>query len=330
MEANKTEPSLLVLQQDLVPLCLGIVIILTNLLTFMILAQSRRINFLIKVLSMNLAVTDLLTGVAILVDSFLSPSLPEFLCRPLLYLYCIGVIVSFITVTSLLAERFIAIFYPFGYQRIVLREKRYSVIVILSLWVSGALLSVLNYINGFQVYTSAQTAVCASYAMTARSGLATLTAIFISLIILNLVLYLLMFMKMYKLSHSIYPLNNVRSHHLYKYQARVLIKLSAVTSSFMLLYTPLIILNAAVVLNEDLAKSLLTWQSFAGFFILLNSLLNPFIFVWRFTECRYTFLQMLCYPSVSRREKYRNLKKQFVVSYLGSSVLTANSHSSVT
>lgn len=140
--------------------------------------------------------------------------------------------------------------------------------------------------------------------------------LFSSFIILNLCLYMLMFNKIYRLSRSVYPNDELRSIHLYKKHTSILFKLSAITVSFMLLYTPMILLNGIAVFNNDLAKSLQGWQRFAGLLILLNSFINPFLFVLRFTECRYIFLSIVCFACKSQREKYQNLKKQFGVSFL--------------
>lgn len=324
MAQNSTDQRIFALQQNKLPFLLGTVIILLNLLALLILAQCQKMNFQIKVMTMNLALTDLLTGVAILLDSFLSPVLPEYLCRPLMYLYCIGVVVSFMTITGLLLDRFVAIFFPFRYQTIVLHEKKFSFAVVLLLWVAGVFLSAVNYIDGFKIYGSVRTAVCAAYIMTGRAGLATVTMIFCFLLISNGFLYMLMFMKISKLSKAVHPSDNLRSCYLYRTQTRVLFKLSAITVSFMLLYIPLIVLNTIVVFNNNLARMLLTWQSLAGCLILLNSFVNPFLFVLRFTECRYTFLSIVCFACKSQREKYQNLKKRFVVSFLEEPIMSNN------
>lgn len=62
MAQNSTDQQIFVLQQNMLPFFLGTVIILLNLLALRILAQSIKMNFQIKVMTMNLALTDLLTG----------------------------------------------------------------------------------------------------------------------------------------------------------------------------------------------------------------------------------------------------------------------------
>ncbi|XP_065939449.1 melanocortin receptor 5-like [Magallana gigas] len=279
MERNTTDQSLFDLPQNIPSMLSGMTIVSLNLLALLILAQTKRMNFQIKVMTMNLAVTDFLTGIAIVLDSFLSLALPEYLCRPLMYLYCIGVVVSFMTITGLLLDRVFAIFHPFRYQRFASHEKKFSSVVLVTLWIAGGFLSAVNYIDGFKIYNTAYVAI-------------------------------------YRLSRSVYPNDELRSIHLYKKHTSILFKLSAITVSFMLLYTPMIVLNGIAVLNNDLAKSLQGWQRFAGLLILLNSFINPFLFVLRFTECRYTFLSIVCFACKSQREKYKNLKKQFGVSFL--------------
>lgn len=57
MAQNSTDQRLFVLQQNMLPFLLGTVIILFNLLALRILAQSIKMNFQIKVMTMNLALT---------------------------------------------------------------------------------------------------------------------------------------------------------------------------------------------------------------------------------------------------------------------------------
>lgn len=54
---NSTDQHLFVLQQNMLPFLLGTAIILLNLLALRILAQSIKMNFQIKVMTMNLALT---------------------------------------------------------------------------------------------------------------------------------------------------------------------------------------------------------------------------------------------------------------------------------
>lgn len=125
MERNTTNQSLFDLPQNILPMLSGMIIVSLNLLALLILAQTKRMNFQIKVMTMNLALTDFLTGIAIVLDSFLSLALPEYLCRSLMYLYCIAVVVSFMTITGLLLDRVFAIFYPFRYQTFASHEKKF-------------------------------------------------------------------------------------------------------------------------------------------------------------------------------------------------------------
>lgn len=57
MAQNSTDQQIFVLQQNMLPFFLGTVIILLNLLALRILAQSIKMNFQIKVMTMNLALT---------------------------------------------------------------------------------------------------------------------------------------------------------------------------------------------------------------------------------------------------------------------------------
>ncbi|XP_048755531.1 melanocortin receptor 3-like [Ostrea edulis] len=316
MEMNTTKGSTFVLQQDALPFLIGVLITLVNLLALFILAQIKKMSLQIKMLSMNLAVTDLLTGVAVLGDSCLSPILPESLCRPLMYLYCLGVVVSFLNITGMLFDRFCALFFPFKYHNFL--EKKTCLFIIASLWFCGCLLTVVNFHDGFRIYDIQDLQVCASYIMVGKTGLAIVTFLFCIFMILNIVLYILMFMKMYKLSYSVHTADSLNRQRHFKSQAKILINLSAITGAFMVLYTPMIVMSMIDIFDKNPAmkKTILMLQSRFGVLVLLNSFVNPFLFVWRFLECRYTFLLMVCYCNKTKREYYRDFKKTQCVSFL--------------
>ncbi|XP_062601018.1 beta-2 adrenergic receptor-like [Saccostrea cucullata] len=323
MDTNETRRSTLVLQQAVLPSLIGLIIALINLAAILILAQCKRMNHQIRLMSINLAVTDLMTGVAILIDAFLPTMLEEGLCRFLMYFYCIGVVVSFLTITGMLVDRFVALYFPFGY--LVLLGKERSLGIILGIWFTGLILTAVNFFDGFQAYQYQDFVICAQYTVRGKTGLLTVTAIFCFLIVVDVVLYMLMFIKMYKISGATSGLETLTREKQFKYQARILIKLSAILGCFMLLYTPMIIINIIDIINTDPSNKrvILTWQSFAGLLVLLNSFINPFLYVWRYTECRYTFLMIICCCNKNRREKYRKLKKHFFEPYLVQTSSTA-------
>lgn len=314
MASNVTRESTLILQQEVVPLSIGLLISVMNMLAIVILFRCRRMRYQIRLMSTNLAATDLLTGLTILLDSMLSPVLPEGLCRTLLYMYSVSVIVSFQTITGMLCDRFLALYFPFKYDYYFTREKWNGLVV--SIWVLGILLAIINYHDGFGIFQNRDAAICINAVMVGKTGLTIVTLIFCVSIIVDIFLYLFMFIKLHQMSratkNSAYQCGSFRS------QATVLIKLSAIIGSFMVLYLPQILLNVVGLLttSPSTQKTILTVQSFTGFFILLNSFLNPFLYVWNYTECRYTFLTLVCYCNKKRRDQYKNQKKQFFVSFL--------------
>jgi hypothetical protein len=207
MEINKTQGNTFVLQQDALPFLIGVFIMLVNLVALFILTRTKKMRIQIKILSMNLAVTDLWTGVAVLGDSFLSPVLPESLCRPLLYLYCLGVVVSFLTITGMVFDRFYALFFPFKYHHDL--EKKACLFIIAFLWLCGCLLTAVNFYDGFQIYDIQELEVCAAYIMVGKTGLTIVTVLFCIFIAVNIILYILMFKKMFKLSNSVHTADSL-------------------------------------------------------------------------------------------------------------------------
>jgi hypothetical protein len=184
------------------------------------------------------------------------------------------------------------------------------------IWITGSILTILNYYDGFSLYQMKDMAFCVNAFMVGNTGLTINTVNFCISLIIDLLLYILMFAKIRGMTHPAQDGHQLRQRS-YQQQARILMKLSAITGSFIFLYTPQIVLNVIWLLcDPSLQKTILTLQSLAGFLILFNSFINPFLYVWRFTECRYTLLMIICFCNKTRQEKYRNLRKQFYVSFL--------------
>lgn len=320
MNANKTAESTLILQQEVIPLVIGLLISLINLLAIVILFQCKKMNIHIRLLSMNLAFTDLMTGLAILVDSFLSPILPEGLCRLVLYLYCIGVVISFLTINAMLIDRLVALYFPFKYHNLLTREK--CPVFIFVIWITGSVLTVVNYHDGFSIYETKDLTFCINAFVVGKTGLTIVTVFFCISLIIDLLFYLLMFIKIRGMTC---PTQDGHPQRPFRQQVKILMKLLTITGTFMVLYTPQIVLNVIVLTStSSLQKTVLNFQGLAGFLILFNSFINPFLYVWRFTECRYTLLIVVCYCNKARRQKYGNLKKQFYVSFLGNDSNTSD------
>lgn len=156
---------------------------------------------------MNLVLMDLLIGVVIFLDFFLSLVFFEYLCWFLMYLYCIGVVVFFMIIMGLLVDCFVVIFYF---------EKKFFFVVVIFLWVVGVFLLVVNFIDGFKIYGLVWMVVCVFYIMMGRVGLVMVIMVFCFLFVLNVFFYMLMFMKIFKFFKVVYFSDNLRSCYFYR------------------------------------------------------------------------------------------------------------------
>ena len=303
--------SKMVMQKDFFTISLGIVLTTVNIFALGVLASCKKMMVQIRLMAINLSCTDLLAGVLLIVDTYLPIDISLVSCRTLLVFWDMAVVVSYCTTTVLSVDRYISMTFPLRYH-VLMNETRIKIIMAIT-WVLGFIFHFGRYADEFQTYT-----VCIPnlyhQGKFARKIDVTIFAISI---LFNVSLNIIMFRRIINITRvsRIKPLdqNICKTMDNIKIFTRVLV----ITGTFLFLYTPVVILNLIISYSDDkkFTLSLTGWVSLAGMLCVLNSFINPFLYAWRFRECRYQFLVALCFCSEKRREHYRSLKKKCYVTY---------------
>nr|XP_022329015.1 melanocortin receptor 3-like [Crassostrea virginica] len=303
--------SKMVLQKDFVTISLGVVLTIVNIFALRVLAACKKMMVQIRLMAINLSCTDLLTGVLLIVDTYLPVDISLVSCRALLVFWDMAVVVSYCTTTVLSVDRYISITFPLRYH-VLMNETRIKIIMA-STWVLGFIFHFGRYADEFQIYT-----VCIpSLYHQGKYARKIDVTIFAMSILFNIFLNIVMFRRIIKITRAsrINPLDqNVRkSMNNIKVFTRVLV----ITGTFLFLYTPVVIISLMISFstNKEFTLSLRGWFSLTGMLCVLNSFANPFLYAWRFRECRYQFLMALCFCSEKRREHYQSMMNKCYITY---------------
>lgn len=301
----------MVMQKDFVTITLGVFLTTINVFALGVLSSCRKMMVQIRLMAINLSCTDLLAGVLLIADTYLPVNISLISCRTLLVFWDMAVVVSYCTTTVLSVDPYISMTFPLRYHALM-NKTRIKVMMGLT-WVVGFIFHFVRYADEFQTYT-----VCIPnlYHQGKFSRKIDVT-VFAASILINVILNIVMFRRIIKISRvsRINPLDqNVRKT---MENIRIFTRVLVITGTFLFLYTPVVILNLIISYSNDkkFALSLTGWVSLAGMLCVLNSFANPFLYAWRFRECRYQFLIALCYCSKKRREHYKSMKKKSYITY---------------
>ena len=97
-------------------------------------------------------------------------------------------------------------------------------------------------------------------------------------------------------------------------ETKVFLKLSVITGSFVVMSTPYLVtrLLGDDQVGEKLNRSL---RQFSGISVLLNSALNPVLYVWRFREARYHFKRLAYFWSKAKLTRLAQKNNAYFASY---------------
>lgn len=308
----------------------GIPICLENFLAIVVLLKSSRLIDQVRILSINLAITDCLSGLLLSIpdDVFGGCLLKKYFTAPFIN-------VSLITVTMFNMDRCFSLKFALRYYEFV--TPKLLKIACIGSWVAGLVISYLMFYDPSNTYGI----FCGIMHMAPNNSWSMATRIFQLLTILsNLFMYIYMSMILVKRSNAVsfnpqdsknkapvqsISLNvssgNQNSQPCFtkygrsaKYQIRVVQKLAVITGFFLLCCTPYLLLNA--IPNIDYTnKAMRILMAVTAGVMFLNSAINPVLYVWRFTESRYQLKKFLFFWNAEKLKKLENERNSFFASY---------------
>ena len=123
----------------------------------------------------------------------------------------------------------------------------------------------------------------------------------------NIVAYFLMtwHFKAQRQREAVVPLSTTR---------KALSKLTLVSSFLVLCYTPALITSHVEAYLPD-KEFVIKAKRISGFLALINSNLNPVLYVWRFYEVRFQFLSLFCFWNGEKLEKLREDRRHYFATF---------------
>lgn len=289
---------------DTIQIPIGVVIAGANLLSFVALYRCSRLSFQIRILAINLCVSDILTGL-----SMVLPARIYYInnCLYKKYIASAFLIVSSLTVTMINLDRCLAIHYGIRYY--IYMSKKVLTSICVSFWVFSIVLSYLMYFNPNSKFGVS----CQPIFYVPKNGVTVAVSVFL---VLNIASNVVMFTYLVRTVHkSLHVYQNRYSHVIGKYtdQAIVIQKLVVITGCFIACSLPYMITTFPV-LGSDI-PSRKRVHIITSIIFTMNSAINPFLYVWRLQETRYQMKRLLCFWNRSYAEKLEQRNKEDTATY---------------
>jgi hypothetical protein len=278
----------------------GGLIMLENLIAIIILYRSSRLIFQVKFLAMNLSIADFLVGVTLVLpdDCF-----TYWDCKLKKYFVSIVVNVSVLSITTINADRVLIFRFAMRYYKHI--TERTVIVLCVIIWPIAVLLSYLMFFDN----SNGMGLNCAEVFVESDNTVVKVAARSVQFLVMLSNILMLAYMMYYvrtKLrrietsSHVPSPLGNA--------DEQLIRKLWCLSGSFIVMTFPFFI-----VFNLSHLVGLYALQPLTlvfSFICLMNSALNPIVYVWRFREPRYQLQLLLCFFNESLKERIRQRRNQ--------------------
>lgn len=295
--ANKSQPIL----KDGMLIPIGGIIVLENILAIVILYRCKKLNFQVKILSMNLVLSDISTGLILCLPlSFYQYGNN---CEFKKYLAFVFLNVSLLTVSMYDLDICCVFALNMKYHKYV--TQRRLVILCLLFWTFGTMASYLMFYSEEQPYGIG----CGFMYELKKNYVSQCTKFFLLMIIIsNILMYIYVLRCIMK---SLRQVGNI-SHHpsgITKEQVGMAKKISVITACFLGIATPFYVTLTFPILDyeTDWGKAI---HNISAMLLCLNSAMNPVFYIWRLKEPRYHMKLLLMFWNKSYCEE---LRQQFNV-----------------
>lgn len=278
-------PQPLITDALLIPI--GCMLVIENVIAIVIMYRCTRLNFQIRLLSINLAVTDLMTGVMLSMPLHLL-SYGEDNCEFKKYFSFLFVNTSLLTITMFNLDRCFVFWFAMRYYTYI--TKRLVVKLCFFMWCASLLITYLMFFN-FNGPLGVQ---CSFMYRLEKNIVNNLGKSLILLFILsNLIMYGYLLFYLKHRMKKIFDVNSAGGQTPNN-QSQVVLKLSVITGTFLAMFTPFIITLTFPILDYSKSSGILVHNLTASLMV-LNSAVNPILYVWRFKEPRYLLQRMFCF-----------------------------------
>ena len=284
---------------DILRIGVGLSIFIMNLTATIVLFKCRRMAFQIRIFTAQLAIADALFGVLMVSVGLRIASVSLVACRINFHFNMMVHFMTSLTITAMSGDRYLALCFPLQYRSSISHKKVKFLSALL--WIFAASLSIALLVG----MTPGDFTGCDYIKVTGENGLKLAAALYITVIVLNASFYVGILWTLLHRMRIADPVSDDREERHIREQRTILMKILAIVGLFVCTYIPNLICIIIASFDFDNREKYTTFilvTAFLGFF---NSVLSPFVYVWRYPECRYTFLIYCTFWSRERQEKLR-------------------------
>lgn len=276
-----------------------------NIIAIAMLIQCKRMIYQIKVIAINLAVTDFSTGFFSVVDAVLAMyglNVKYEWCVIRCHLDIMLVIASIFFMTVFALDRFLSLQFAMLYQELVSKRRIYISCILT--WLLATTVTVLTYINGFK---RTSPCICVD-----NEGHPMISLVFRNACFLTIVLvYIYLFWHVKQQNRKITALGNKPGPNM-----RPAMKISVIVAAVFFMYFPKNIFLLYYVLRNRYVQENLKMFAALIYIEKLNSLVNPILYAWRFKECRMYLMKSFCFWSSNMMQRARYIDYELTGSYM--------------
>ena len=304
---------------DIFRVIFGLVIMVLNLISLVILFKCRKMAFQIRTLTIQLAITDVVSGLLTSMVGLRISTYSFVTCRLSYHAHSVVSIMTAFTITTMAGDRFLALCFPFQYHRMVTSRRVGYLSAVL--WILSLFFSLMTLIW----METPDYKECNYLETIGRSGYTMYATLWGIVIFLNVLFYTgitkVFLCKDNNSRHS----DNERRHNRIGLQKVILAKMLAITGLFVLTNLPALVMMMIMAVDYDNRKKYFTVYFIFVLVSMTNSILNPVIYVWRYPECRFTLLIYCSFWNQDRQTMLKNRLHVYNATYNIASAPVENS-----
>ena len=280
-----------------------------NVAATTILYKCKKMTFQVRIFTTQLSLADMLFGFQLILVGLRISSLSEINCR--MNFHCTSALhfVSFFTITTMSCDRFLALCFPFKYQRtITVRKVKFFSA---SLWISAAVLSFVmlawrepHDFNG-----------CNYIEVAGEKGYILFAVLYVVVLILNSSFCVGVMCALLRIKNATGPVNDDRRARYMKDQTRILVKILGILSLFVFTYVPHMVICIILGMDFDNKQKYMFPFILTLFLGMSNSFFSPIVYVWRYPECRYMLMIHCYFWNKEKQDKLREELNQYIATY---------------
>ena len=288
----------------------GLIIMIMNLISLVILFQCKKMAFQVRTFTIQLAITDVVSGFLTSMVGLHISTYSFVTCRMSYHSHMVIGIMTTFTITAMAGDRFLALCFPFRYHQIVTSKRvMYLSITLWGLSLACSLLSLIwmdtSIYNGCNYIET----------VIGRYGFRMYASLWGLVIILNVCFYAGILWAMVCKNRGNGSSVNGGGNEQARLQRIILTKMLAITGLFVVTYFPSLIMMFFMALDYDNRKKYVTMYFVFVLLSFTNSILNPVVYVWRYPECRYKLLFYCNFWSQERQDRLKERMNRYNATY---------------